>query len=130
MSDTEPKGELVIRAVAMPSETNPNGDIFGGWILSQMDLGGACLAKQIAKNRVVTVAIERMEFLHPVKIGDFVSCYASVAKIGRTSIVIQLETWVSRYVDDARNKVTEGCFTYVAIDAQGKPTAIASTSAL
>ena len=93
----EPKGELVIRTIAMPADTNPNGDIFGGWIMSQMDLGSGILAAKTAKTRVVTVAMEGMSFLQPVRVGDTVACYAWVEKIGRTSMTIPVEVWVQRY---------------------------------
>lgn len=117
----EPKGELVIRTIAMPADTNPSGDIFGGWIVSQMDLGSGILAAKIAKSRVVTVAIEGMSFLQPVKVGDRVACYAWVEKIGRTSMVIPVEVWVQRYMSGEQVLVTKGVFTYVALDGAGKP---------
>jgi acyl-CoA thioesterase YciA len=120
-SDQTPGGELVIRTIAMPADTNANGDIFGGWLMAQMDLGGAVLAKMIAQCRVVTIAADGMSFLSPVAVGDMVSCYARVARIGRTSIRIDVEVWVHRGTDQSRVRVTEGAFTYVAIDAAGKP---------
>jgi acyl-CoA thioesterase YciA len=97
-SDDQPKGELVIRTIAMPADTNPNGDIFGGWLMSQMDLGSGILAAKTAKTRVVTVAMEGMSFLHPVWVGDTVDCYAWVERIGRTSMVIPVDVWVHRYM--------------------------------
>ncbi|MDP9098023.1 MAG: acyl-CoA thioesterase [Verrucomicrobiota bacterium] len=120
-SANQPKGELVIRTIAMPADTNPSGDIFGGWIISQMDLGSGILAAKTAKSRVVTVAIEGMSFLHPVKVGDRVACYAWVEKIGRTSMVIPVEVWVQRYMSGEELLVTKGVFTYVALDGDGKP---------
>ncbi|MCA1657784.1 MAG: acyl-CoA thioesterase [Verrucomicrobiaceae bacterium] len=117
----KPKGELVIRTIAMPSDTNPSGDIFGGWIMSQMDLGSGILAAKTAKSRVVTVAIEGMSFLLPVRVGDRVACYARVEKIGRTSMVIPVEVWVQRYMSGEEVRVTQGVFTYVAVDSDGKP---------
>src|ERR1700760_93346 len=93
----KPKGELVTQTIAMPRDTNRNGDIFGGWLVSQMDLGGAILASKIAKARVVTVAMEGMSFLQPVRVGDTVACYARVEKIGTTSMTIPVEAWVRRY---------------------------------
>jgi acyl-CoA thioesterase YciA len=116
-----PKGELVIRTIAMPADTNPNGDIFGGWIMSQMDLGSGILAAKTAKTRVVTVAMEGMSFLQPVRVGDTVACYAWVEKIGRTSMTIPVEVWVQRYMDGEQVRVTHGVFTYVAVDSEGKP---------
>ena len=117
----EPKGELVIRTIAMPADTNPSGDIFGGWIVSQMDLGSGILAAKTAKSRVVTVAIEGMSFLQPVKVGDRVACYAWVEKIGRTSMTIPVEVWAQRYMTGEQVLVTKGVFTYVALDSAGKP---------
>ncbi len=122
MDSTEsPKGELVIRTIAMPADTNPNGDIFGGWLMSQMDLGSGILASKTAKTRVVTVAVEGMSFLQPVRVGDTVACYAWVEKIGRTSMVIPVEVWVQRYMQTEQTRVTRGVFTYVAVDNEGKP---------
>ena len=117
----QPKGELVIRTIAMPADTNPNGDIFGGWIMSQMDLGSGIIAAKTAKTRVVTVAMEGMSFLQPVRVGDTVACYAWVEKIGRTSMVIPVEVWVQRYMQGEEVRVTQGVFTYVAVDSDGKP---------
>jgi acyl-CoA thioesterase YciA len=120
-SADKPKGELVIRTIAMPKDTNPSGDIFGGWIMSQMDLGSGILAAKTARSRVVTVAIEAMSFLRPVQVGDRVACYARVEKIGRTSMVIPVEVWVQRYMSGEEVRVTHGVFTYVAIGGDGKP---------
>jgi acyl-CoA thioesterase YciA len=122
MNDVDqPKGELVIQTIAMPKDTNPNGDIFGGWLMSQMDLGSGILASKTAKTRVVTVAVEGMSFLHPVRVGDTVACYAWVEKIGRTSMSIPVEVWVQRYMQTDQTRVTRGVFTYVAVDNEGKP---------
>ncbi len=116
-----PKGELVIRTIAMPADTNANGDIFGGWLMSQMDLGGAVLARTVARSRVVTVAVEGMTFLHPVLVGDTVACYATVLRTGRTSTRIAVEVWVQHFTDVSQVCVTEGVYTYVAVDDAGKP---------
>ena len=116
-----PSGDLVIRTLAMPKDTNANGDIFCGWILSQMDLGAAILAKHVAKQRIVTVAIDEMSFLAPVRVGDMVSCYARLLKVGRTSMKIGMELWVQRDDSDEKSCVTHGEFTYVAINEQGEP---------
>lgn len=116
-----PKGDLVTRTIAMPADTNSNGDIFGGWLVSQMDLGGALLARNTARSRVVTVAIDAMSFVAPVNVGDTVTCYASLLKIGRTSMKIAVESWVQRHSDSSVLRVTEGIYTYVAIDAHGRP---------
>ena len=116
-----PVGEVVIRTLAMPADANANGDIFGGWLMSQMDLGGAILAKHTARCRVTTVAVDGMVFLNPVNVGDIVSCYAHLLAIGRTSMKIRVEAWVQRYDDGTQRRVTEGVFTYVAINGDGKP---------
>ncbi len=120
-SDEEPKGELVIQTIAMPKDTNPNGDIFGGWLMSQMDLGSGILAAKTAKARVVTVAMEGMSFLHAVHVGDTVACYAWVERIGRTSMTIPVEVWVRRFMDGRQVRVTRGVFTYVAVNETGRP---------
>jgi len=117
----EPKGELVIRTIAMPADTNPNGDIFGGWLMSQMDLGAAIYARNLARSRVTTVAVDGMSFLNPVNVGDIVNCHASLIKIGRTSIRVAVEAWVQRESDGKLLRVTAGVFTYVAIDDKGRP---------
>jgi len=121
LSTARPNGEIVIRAIAMPTDTNANGDIFGGWLVSQMDLGGAVLARKIAKGRVVTVAIDAMSFVAPVSVGDTVTCYARMDKMGRTSMRIALEAWSQDLSGESERRVTRGVFTYVAIDANGKP---------
>lgn len=121
----EPEGELAIRTLAMPGDTNPDGDIFGGWVLSHMDLAGVSVARQYTPHRTVTVAIQSMEFIAPVRVGDFICCYASVVRIGRTSITIKIETWAIGPTERIeRRQVTEGVFTYVAIDKNGCPTPI------
>jgi len=120
-TEDQPKGELVIRTIAMPKDTNPSGDIFGGWLMSQMDLGSSILAAKTAKARVVTVAMEGMSFLQPVRVGDRVACYAWVEKIGRTSMRIPVEVWATRYQTGEQVKVTHGVFTYVALGPDGKP---------
>jgi acyl-CoA thioesterase YciA len=119
--EEEPKGELVIQTIAMPKDTNPSGDIFGGWLMAQMDSGSGILATKTARCRVVTVAMDGMSFLQPVRVGDTVACYAWVERIGRTSLTIPVEAWVSRYRTGERLRVTRAVFTYVAVDADGKP---------
>ena len=110
-----------LRTIAMPADTNPNGDIFGGWILSQMDLAGGTYAFYVAQGRVATVAVTGMKFHKPVMVGDEVSCYCKTERIGRTSITVQVETWVRRRRQAVEEQVTEGVFTFVAIDADGRP---------
>ena len=124
-SDSEPRPEPAIRTVPMPADANAAGDIFGGWILSQMDIAGAVVAVEHAKGRVATVAIEAMKFHRPVFVGDLVSCYADVARIGRTSITVHIETVVRRTRHEDVLTVTEGIFTYVAVDENGKPRPVA-----
>ena len=120
-SSDQPRGELVIQTIAMPADTNPNGDIFGGWLMAQMDLGSSILAAKTAQGRVVTVAMEGMSFLHPVRVGDTVACFAWVEKIGRTSMTIPVEVWVRRYMGRQLERVTRAVFIYVAVDEAGKP---------
>lgn len=115
-----PKGKLTLQTLSMPADTNPYGDIFGGWLLSQMDIAGAVFAQEIAKGRVITVAIGSMSFLHPVPVGALVTCYAQLLAIGNTSIRIGLEVWIKDYQLEDIIKVTEGEFIYVAIDEHGK----------
>jgi len=112
---------LALRAIAMPADANPNGDIFGGWLLAQMDLAGGSVASQRAQGRVATVAVTGMTFHRPVFIGDEVSCYATVTRVGRSSITIDIETWVRRNLSNERVKVTEGTYTYVAIGDDRRP---------
>ena len=118
-----PAGELVLRTLAMPADTNANGDIFGGWIMSQMDIGGAILAKEVAEGRVVTVAVNGITFLKPVAVGDVVCCYARCIRTGRSSITVNIEVWVKKVSSDPigqRYCVTEAVFTYVAVDDDNK----------
>jgi acyl-CoA thioesterase YciA len=105
----------------MPADANANGDIFGGWLFSQMDLGGAICARNAARSRVVTVAVDAMSFVTPVAVGDVVTCYARLEDVGRTSMKIAVEAWVQRFADGSEHRVTHGRFTYVAIDDAGKP---------
>ena len=123
-TELEPYGELCIRSLAMPADTNQNGDIFGGWLLSQMDLGGGVFASKIAKSRTVTVAIEAMNFRKPVFVGDLVSVHANLVRVGKTSITVHLEAWVLRRKEMQSILVTDGNFTYVSIDDQGHPQTI------
>jgi acyl-CoA thioesterase YciA len=117
----ESRRDPIIRTVPQPADMNGNGDIFGGWVLSQMDVAGGALAARAAKGRVATVAITAMTFVEPIKVGDMVSIYGEVTRIGRTSITVDLETVVQRRSDDTDRRVTHGTFVFVAIDADGKP---------
>ena len=123
MSDpTRPsEDQPLIRTIAMPADINPNGDIFGGWLMAQMDLAGGNAAMRRARGRCATVAVDGMVFHQPVFVGDEVSLYAHILRIGRTSITIRVEAWRRSRTDEAEQKVTEGRFTFVAIDDNGKP---------
>lgn len=117
-----PRGVITIQTLAMPADTNPNGDIFGGWLVSQMDLAAGVLAKKTAKGRVVTVAINSMTFLKPVHVGDVVSCHAELIKLGNTSLTIAVEVWAEQVTNNTNSyRVTQGTFVLVAVDADGKP---------
>ena len=119
-----PRGIVVTRTLAMPADTNPNGDIFGGWIMSQMDIAGGILAKFTTKKRVVTVAVDAMHFICPVKVGDAVTCYGEVVRSGTTSLTLRIEVWASHPAAaslEERECVTEAEFVYVAVDEAGHP---------
>ena len=121
-----PQGELSIRTLAMPSDTNQNGDIFGGWLLGQMDIAGSIFAYKVANGRTVTVAVDGMVFHKPVYVGDVVSVYSSLIKVGHTSIAVHVEAWVMRRNEDNLLHVTDGNFTYVAIDDENRPRQVKS----
>ncbi len=124
MSDAhsdQPRGDLTVRLIAMPADTNANGDIFGGWVLSQMDQAGGIAAVERAQGRVVTIAVDAMTFIRPVKVGDVLCVYTSVDKVGRTSMKIHIEAWARRFRSHRREKVTVAMFTFVAIDEDGRP---------
>src|SRR6201985_1815353 len=123
-NETRPVGDLCIRTLAMPADTNQNGDIFGGWLLSKMDLAGGVFASKITKSRTVTVAIEAMNFRKPVFVGDLVSVHATLVRIGKTSITVHLDAWVLRRKEMQSILVTDGNFTYVSIDDEGHPQAV------
>jgi acyl-CoA thioesterase YciA len=120
-ADDQPRGELTVRLTAMPANTNANGDIFGGWVLSQMDQAGGIAAHERAQGRVATVAVDAMKFIRPVKIGDVLCVYTSIEHVGRTSMKIHVEAWARRFHSRAREKVTDANFTFVAIDDNGRP---------
>ena len=121
-TDTEePDGKLTIRTLAMPADANPSGDIFGGWVLAQMDIAGGVAGTEVAKGRVVTAAIEALAFLRPVKIGDVLCVYTRELAVGRTSMKIHVEAWALRQRAGQREKVTEATFTFVALDEEGHP---------
>ena len=120
-SEEQPRGALTVRISAMPADTNANGDIFGGWVLSRMDQAGGIAGVERAQGRVVTVALDAMQFIRPVKVGDVLEVYTHVDSIGRTSMKIHVEAWARRFETHIEEKVTEGTFTFVAIDGEGRP---------
>ncbi|GJL80580.1 MAG: acyl-CoA thioesterase [marine bacterium B5-7] len=129
-TDSRPAGGIPsLRTVAMPADANANGDIFGGWLMSQMDLAGGTYASHIAAGRVVTIAVDAMTFYKPVHVGDQVSCYCTTDKLGRTSIAVRIETWVIRRgsPEHSEEKVTEALYTFVAVDAAGIPRPISQS---
>lgn len=121
-ANLEPRGTLTIQIVAMPADTNMNGDIFGGWVVSHMDMATGIAARRLAKCRTVTRAIEKLEFLHPVNVGDTCCFYAELIKTGRTSMTFKIEVWTIALENiETQRKAAEGHFTFVAIDHNGKP---------
>lgn len=120
-NQTTPSGELTVRLIAMPADTNANGDIFGGWVLSQMDQAGGIAAVERAQGRVVTIAVEAMTFIRPVRVGDVLCVYTEIESVGRTSMKIHIEAWAQRFRTHHSEKVTDAIFTMVAIDDDGKP---------
>ncbi|MEM7168870.1 MAG: acyl-CoA thioesterase [Pseudomonadota bacterium] len=119
-----PRGELCTRTLAMPGFANPSGDIFGGWVLSQMDIAGGIAAGQLAQGRVVTVAVDAMTFVLPVHVGDVLCVYSEMVKTGRSSMTIHLEAWAQRDRIGREELVTQGTFTFVAVDEDGRPQAL------
>jgi acyl-CoA thioesterase YciA len=130
MAEEKTVGRLTTRTVAMHSDTNPSGDIFGGWVLSQMDMAGGICAGQRAQARVVTVSLERMSFIRPVKVGDILGVYTEVVAVGNTSITVDVQAWVRRGRIGNREKVTEGEFKFVALDENGNPKQVPPISEL
>lgn len=118
--------QLVLRAQAFPSDANPSGDVFGGWVLSQMDIAGGIVSQKRCRGRTVTVAINGMQFIEPVFVGDVICCYASIEKEGKSSLSIKIEVWAIRQFESERVKVTEGLFTYVAVTKDRKKRSIDS----
>lgn len=125
VEEDEPRGDLTLRTMAMPADTNAAGDIFGGWVLSQMDLAGGIAAGERARCRVVTIAVDAMKFIRPVHVGDVLCVYSDIGEIGRSSMKIRIEAWARRHRYDEREKVTEAIFTFVAVDEHGRPKPIA-----
>lgn len=116
-----PRGELTVRISAMPADTNANGDIFGGWVMARMDQAGGIAGVERARGRVVTVAVEAMTFLKPMKVGDVLEIYTEVISVGRTSMKIRISAWACRFRADLREKVTEATFVFVAVNDDGRP---------
>lgn len=127
MADPLPTGEPAIRITAMPADANPAGDIFGGWLMAQMDMAAGIVAARRAKGRAATIAVEGMTFHHPVHVGDEVSVYANLSKTGRTSMTIDVETWRRARTGEDRQKVTQARFFFVAIDDERKPRPLPQT---
>ncbi len=119
--DETPRGALTVRVIAMPADTNANGDIFGGWVMARMDQAGGIAGVERAQGRVVTVAVEAMTFIRPVKVGDVLEVFTEVEGVGRTSMKIHVEAWARRFRTHLREKVTDATFTFVAIDEDGRP---------
>jgi acyl-CoA thioesterase YciA len=119
--DEAPRGNLTVRINAMPADTNANGDIFGGWVMSRMDAAGGIAGVDRAQGRVVTIAVDAMSFIRPVKVGDVLSVYTEVESVGRTSMKIHVEAWARRFRTMIHEKVTDATFTFVAIDEEGRP---------
>jgi acyl-CoA thioesterase YciA len=119
--DDQPKGDLTVRTIAMPADTNANGDIFGGWVLSQMDQAGGIAGVDRAQGRVVTVALDAMTFIRPVRVGDVLCVYTRVSHVGRTSMKIEVEAWARRFCTQVRERVTQATLTFVAVDEAGRP---------
>ena len=122
--DARPVGELTLRTLAMPADANAAGDIFGGWVMAQMDLACGIRAAERARGRVVTAAVREMSFAKPMKIGDTLCIYIDIARIGRTSMTLSVEAWAQRYLSDVMERVTHTDFVMVALDSDGKPTPI------
>ncbi len=119
--EAQPRGALAIRTLAMPADANPSGDIFGGWVLSQMDIAGGLIARERAQGRVATVAVTAMTFHLPVFVGDVLCAYVEIERIGRSSIATWIEAWALRRRGGERVRVTEGELVYVALDSEGRP---------
>ena len=123
-SETRPSGDLTLRTLAMPADTNAAGDIFGGWVMAQMDLACGIRAAERAHGRVVTAAVKEMSFAAPMKIGDTLSIYTAVTRVGRTSMTLKVEAWAQRYLTHIMERVTDAEFVMVALDGDGKPTSV------
>lgn len=121
VEQTTPRGTLTVRISAMPADTNANGDIFGGWVLSRMDQAGGIAGVERARGRVVTISVDAMTFIRPVRVGDVLEVYTEIERVGRTSMKIHIEAWARRFMTDIHEKVTDANFTFVAIDDDRRP---------
>lgn len=127
-TDVKPVGELTLRTLAMPADANAAGDIFGGWVMAQMDLACGIRAAERAKGRVVTAAVKEMSFAKPMKIGDTLCIYIDITKVGRSSMTLRVEAWAQRYLSDLMERVTHADFVMVALDSDGKPSKVPDES--
>jgi acyl-CoA thioesterase YciA len=127
IAQAAPTGTLTVRTIAMPSDTNANGDIFGGWVMAHMDQAGGIAGVERAQGRVVKVKVDSMTFIAPMKVGDVLEIYTLVESIGRTSMKIRIEAWAQRFQTTHRDKVTDALFTFVAVDDSGKPRRVPQT---
>jgi len=128
--DNPPTGELTLRTLAMPADANAAGDIFGGWVMAQMDLACGIRAAERAKGRVVTAAVKEMSFAKPMKVGDTLCIYTHITRVGRTSMTLKVEAWAQRYLSDLMEKVTDADFVMVALDRDGRPKPVPVDGAL
>jgi acyl-CoA thioesterase YciA len=119
--DDKPQGDLTVRIIAMPADTNANGDIFGGWVMARMDQAGGIAGVERARGRVVTVKVDSMTFIRPMKVGDVLCVYTRVSELGRSSMKIAIEAWAQRFRTNIMEKVTDAVFTFVAVDDDGRP---------
>jgi acyl-CoA thioesterase YciA len=119
--DKRPRGQLTLRTIAMPADTNANGDIFGGWVMARMDQAGGIAGVERTQGRVVTVKVDSMTFIRPMKVGDVLCVYTEIGRVGRTSFNIHVEAWAQRFMTNRMELVTDADFTFVAIDDEGKP---------
>ena len=123
----QPNGTLTVRTIAMPADTNANGDIFGGWVMAHMDQAGGIAGVERAQGRVVTVKVDSMTFIAPMKVGDVLEIYTAIESVGRTSMKIRIEAWAQRFQTTRSDKVTDALFTFVAVDDNGKPRPVPRT---
>ncbi len=129
LATSTPNGTLTVRTIAMPADTNANGDIFGGWVMSAMDQAGGIAGVERAQGRVVTVKVDSMTFIAPMKVGDVLEVYTDIESVGRTSMKIHIEAWAQRFQTTRREKVTDAIFTFVAVDDAGKPRPVPAIAA-